>query len=78
MQVYISRKPKYDTKVEYIEDNQNVSLPCIRLVMILDVECSSSFVHDSCCSNVLSTILLFDMYALVISIVAWRIMYFVA
>ena len=42
MQVYIIiMKTKYDTKVEYIEDNQNV---CIRLVMTLDMECSSMIV----------------------------------
>ena len=44
-------KTKYDTKVEYIEDNQDVSLPCIQLVMTLDVECSSSLVHYSCYGN---------------------------
>ena len=52
VQVYIIiMKTKYDTKVEYIEDNQDVSLPCIQLVMTLDVECSSSLVHDSCYGN---------------------------
>ena len=44
-------KTKCDTKVEYIVDNQNVSFPCIRQVMTLDVECSTSLVHDSCYDN---------------------------
>ena len=34
-----------------IEDNQNVSVPCIRLVMTLDVECSSSLVCGGCYGN---------------------------
>ena len=37
-------KTKYDTKVEYIEDNQNVSLPCIQLVMTWNVPLHSSVV----------------------------------
>ena len=68
-------KTKYDTKVEYIEVNQNVSLPCIPLVMTLNVECSSSLVHDSCYGNCfVHHIFVFDMYALIISILAWSIM----
>ena len=53
---------------KYIEDNRNVSLPCIKLVMTLNVECFSSLVLAM--ATFLSTIFLFDMYALIISIVA--------
>ena len=64
-------KTNYDTKVEYIEDNQNVSLPCIQLVMTLVMEC---FLHSSvmvAMATVLSTMFLFDLYAfIIISIVA--------
>ena len=52
-------KTKYDTKVEYIEDNGNDSRSSMIVAM----------------ATVLSTIFLFDMYALIISLVAWRIMY---
>ena len=68
-------KTNYDTKVEYIEDNQNVSLPCIQLVMTLNVECFSSLVCVLVAmATVLSTIFLFDLYTLIISIVAWNTM----
>ena len=49
-------KTNYDTKVEYIEDNQNVSLPCIRLVKTLDLECSLHSSMIVAMATVLSTI----------------------
>ena len=44
-------KTEYDTEVEYMEDNQNVSIPCIQLVMTLNTERSSSLVHGGCYGN---------------------------
>ena len=56
-------KTKYDT---YIEDNQNVSLPCIQLVLSIlltwNVPLHSSMIVAM--ATFLSTIFLFDMYML--------------
>ena len=44
-------KTEYDTEVEYMEGDQNVSLPFIQLIMSLDRECSSSLVQGGCYGN---------------------------
>ena len=46
-----SMKTEYDAEVEYMEDNQNVSIPCIQLVMTLNKGRFSLLVHGGFYGN---------------------------